>query len=66
MTKATRDFIQAIATGNTAKVNKGDVYVWAGKRWRVVEVTGERAKIVNVERPENTAAMPLSQFREFA
>jgi len=41
----------------------GEVYRWAGKRWRVVALEGGRAKIENIDRPANTATMPFEQFQ---
>jgi hypothetical protein len=46
----------------------GEIYRWAGKRWRVTKLRygaegGTQVLIQNVERPKNTAALPVGQFR---
>lgn len=45
------------------KVEIGQLYVWAGKTWRVEWIRDGRAHIVNVAKAENTATLPLTQFR---
>lgn len=54
-----------MARPDVPNVQPGQVYAWAGKRWRVVRVDGGRVHIVNVAKADNTATMPLSQFRDW-